>query len=318
MRKNHRKPVMALAIGTAAALTLSGCFFSGPQPLETSATAEMSAETSSSAEETSEEAAESTKASQGQPTLRDAMVMVNGTLYIWAYDTELTETPEGYEPAGTVTPRDEGRPEKDLEGLRLQKGAEVYVSDASASIYVNQDGSWSAFIPYDDVASAYEYSKDPWVYDASQNGGFLITFPDGSWQQKEIGDSGIYNFAGNGGTVSIIQMSQEAAEEIYPYIDTEEACQDLILNTGISGNFEILAFDAGLADSGVDPDASYYHVQVRYTDEAPDYGFEERYALYCGGRFWQVQILMKDGGDQGREKAAGILDSFTVPTCESQ
>ena len=325
MKKNWRNKAASrgLAIWTAAALCLSGCSLFGKQETaESSSAAKPPAETVVETEEEPASTSGSTAAeTSGRPALRDAMVMVGGTLYIWAYDVDGKETPQGYLLEGTVDTETDSRPEEDFEALGLKEGAEIYTSEDGngGTVFVLQDGQWAAFIPYSDVASAYEYSREPWTFDRTgQPDGFAVTFPDGSWRQVEGGDSGIHTFAGKEGMVFVVQMTGEEAEEVYPYIDTEEACEDLMLNTGISGNFEILHFEAGLADSGNDPDASYYHIQVRYTDEDADYGCEERYALYCGGYFWQVQILMKDGGEEGRKTAAQILASFAVPTCESQ
>ena len=325
MRQNWRKKAIGsvLAVCGMAVLGLSGCFFGERGEVEVSSGAETAAETSSEQPETTEAetVTETSLETAGQPALRDAMVMVGGTLYIWAYDAEFAETPQDYSLTGTVDAETDSRPQEDFEAMGIKEGAEIYTRSEGESntIFVKQDGVWSAFIPYSDVASAYEYSREPWTFDQTgQQNGFRITFPDGSWRQLEGGDSGISTFTGNGGMVMVIQMSGEEAEEVYPYIDTEEACEELILNTGISSNFEITDFQAGLADSANDPEASYYHIQVRYTDQDAEYGYEERYALYCGGHFWQVQILMKDGEEEGRGIAAEILSSFSVPTCESQ
>lgn len=323
MRQNWRKKAAGrvLAVFGAAVLGLGGCTLGGREEMEVSSPAESVADTSEEWTETAVAESSGSSEPSGQPALRDAMVMVGGTLYIWAYDAEFTEAPEDYSLAGTVDAETDSRPQEDFEAEGLKEGAEIYTrTDGEAdTIFVQQDGGWSAFIPYSDVASAYEDSKEPWTYDRTdQQAGFRITFPDGSWRQMEGGDSGINTFSGNGGMVTVIQMSGEEAQEVYPYIDTEEDCEELLLNTGISANFEIISFEAGLADSGNDPDASFYQIQVRYTDEDADYGYEERYALYCSGFFWQVQILTKDGGEEGRRMAAEILDSFSVPTCESQ
>lgn len=314
MRK-HLTWSFGLAV-SAAVLVLSGCGGKEPVSAEPVETVTESAVT----ETTGEPVESSSSEVPGQSALREAMVLVNGELYIWSYDLELSEAPEDYTLAGTVEETiDSGKPDKEFQARGLDKGAKVYIREGVGTALVDQNGSWSAFIPYGDVASAYEYSRDPWTYDASgKTGGFRLTLPDGSWTQEAGGDWSIDSFSGNGGTASVIYLPIEEAEEIYPYIDTEEECRDLILNTGAGGEFTILEFEAGLADSDTDPDASYYHFRASYDGEFSDYAYEERYALYCGGGFWQLQILMRSADEAAQEMAAGILDSFAVPTCESQ
>lgn len=259
---------------------------------------------------------------QGPPALRDARVMVEGKIYVWAYDVDFASAPQDYRLAGQVAGTPEaGELQRDFEAAGLTKGDSVYIREdgGAGTIFVETAGGWSAFIPYEDVANAYEYSKDPWNYNTSyREDGFEITFPDGSWQQEAQGDGSIDSFAGKGGRVDIIHMPADEAREIFPYIDTEEACRDLILNTGISGEFDLISFDAGLADSSQDPEASYYLAEILYTEKEADYHYEVRYALYCNGYYWQLQILMKDNGEEAAKKAASIADSFGVPTCKSQ
>ncbi len=259
---------------------------------------------------------------QGLSALRDAKVMVEGKIYVWAYDVDFTSAPEDYRLAGQVTGTPEDRElQRDFEAAGLTKGDSVYIREdgGAGTIFVETAGGWSAFIPYEDVANAYEYSKEPWSYNTSyREDGFEITFPDGSWQQEAQGDGNIDSFAGKGGRVDIIHMPADEAREIFPYIDTEEACRDLILNTGISGEFDLISFDAGLADSSQDPEASYYLAEILYTEKEADYHYEVRYALYCNGYYWQLQILMKENGKEAAKKAASIADSFGVPTCKSQ
>lgn len=259
---------------------------------------------------------------QGLSALRDAKVMVEGKIYVWAYDVDFTSAPEDYRLAGQVTGTPEDRElQRDFEAAGLTKGDSIYIREdgGAGTIFVETAGGWSAFIPYEDVANAYEYSKEPWSYNTSyREDGFEITFPDGSWQQEAQGDGNIDSFAGKGGRVDIIHMPADEAREIFPYIDTEEACRDLILNTGISGEFDLISFDAGLADSSQDPEASYYLAEILYTEKEADYHYEVRYALYCNGYYWQLQILMKENGKEAAKKAASIADSFGVPTCKSQ
>ncbi len=297
-------------------LLLSGC--QSRQPIETKESAESSAEITTKAEE---ETVQTETESSEKPAFRDAKVMAGGRIYVWVYDVDFSAAPQDYFQAGEVDSIAEGTmPEADWEAVGLKKGTAVYTREdgTSDTIFVESEGIWSAFIPYEDVASAYEYSKEPWVYQISQReDGFSVTLPDGSWQAEAQGDSGIDSFAGKGGRVDIIHMKKEDAQEIFPYIDTEEECRELILNTGVSGEFDLAGFEAGLADSDSDPEASYYFAEIVYTGEETDYRYELRYALYCGGYYWQVQVLMKDNTREEIEKAAGIVKSFTVPTCKS-
>lgn len=313
----NKKWAAVFCISMASAiLALSGC--QSREPIETKAPTETSTESTTKAEE---ETAQTETESSGKPALRDAKVMAGGKVYAWVYDVDFSVAPQDYSQAGEVVSIAEGTmPEADWEAVGLKKGDAVYTREdgKSDTIFVESEGIWSAFIPYEDVASAYEYSREPWVYRISQReDGFSVTLPDGSWQAEAQGDSGIDSFAGKGGRVDIIHMKKEDAQEIFPYIDTEEECRELILNTGVSGEFELAGFEAGLADSDTDPEASYYFAEIAYTGEETDYRYELRYALYCGGYYWQVQVLMKDNTKEEIEKAAEIVKSFTVPTCKS-
>lgn len=308
--------VLAAILGAAA---LSGC--QKREPLETKPGTESSVDASTEREIQTETDGGMKEGDQaGQPALRDAKVMTGGRIYAWVYDVDFEAAPKDYVLAGTVASIAEGTmPEADWEAVGLKEGDSVYIREdgISSTIFVESEGAWSAFIPYEDVASAYEYSKEPWVYQTLQKeGGFSITLPDGSWQEEAQGDFGIDSLAGKGGRVDIIHMEEEEAREVFPYIDSKEECRELILNTGVSSEFELAGFEAGLADSDTDPEASYYFAEIVYTEEA-DYKYELRYALYCGGHYWQVQVLMKENTRKAAEKAAGIVESFTVATCKS-
>lgn len=266
--------------------------------------------------------ASSDAGSRGTPVLRDARVMVEGKIYAWAYNTDFTSAPQDYRLAGEVAVvLEEGEPQADFEAVCLTEGDRVYIREngGAGTIFVETNSVWSAFIPYEEVRNAYEYSKESWSYDTSYSeDGFTITFPDGSWQPEALGDGQLDSFAGKGGRVDIVHLPEDEAREIYPYIDTEEDCRELILNTGISQEFDLINFEAGLADSDQDPEASYYMAEILYTDPQADYRYEARYALYCGGYYWQLHILMKEDGEEAAKKAASIADSFGVPTCKSQ
>ncbi len=309
--------VLAAALGTAV---LSGC--QKREPLETKPAAESSADAGTETgkqQETDEGMKETNQA--GQSSLRDAKVMTGGRIYAWVYDVDFEAAPKDYVLAGTVASIAEGTmPGADWEAVGLKEGDSVYIREdgTSSTIFIESEGAWSAFIPYEDVASAYEYSKEPWVYQTLQKeGGFSITLPDGSWQVEAQGDFGIDSLAGKGGRVDIIHMQEEEAREVFPYIDSEEECRELILNTGVGGEFELAGFEAGLADSDTDSEASYYFAEIAYTGEETDYKYELRYALYCDGHYWQVQVLMKENTREAAKKAAKIVESFAVPTCKS-
>lgn len=321
LKKKQTWTAVLTAAACAAAISLSGCQ-KERNPIETESAAESSAEESrgeTEAKDTKETLTETDAV--GEPARRNAKVMADGRVYAWVYDVDFSAAPKDYALAGTVVSVADGTmPETDWEAVGLKEGDAIYIREdgKSDTIFAESDGVWSAFIPYEDVASAYEYSKEPWVYQSSQlSDGFSLTLPDGSWQVEAQGDSGIDSLAGKGGRVDVIHMEQEEAQEIFPYIDSEEDCKELILNTGASSEFELAGFEAGLADSDTDPEASCYFAEIVYTGDETDYRYELRYALYCGGYYWQVQVLMKENTKEAVEKAAGIVKSFTVPTCKS-
>ncbi len=312
--------------GTAAAVLALAVWTGGcksqemKQPEAVETTGETTPPEVTTAPETTP--ASSDAGSQGTPVLRDARVMVEGRIYAWAYDTDFTSAPQDYRLAGEVAVAlEEGEPQANFEAVCLTEGDPIYIREngGAGTIFVETNGVWSAFIPYEEVRNAYEYSKESWIYDTSyREDGFTITFPDGSWQLEALGDGQLDSFAGKGGRVDIVHLPEDEAREIYPYIDTEEDCRELILNTGISQEFNLINFEAGLADSDQDPEASYYMAEILYTDPQADYRYEARYALYCGGYYWQLNILMKEDGEEAVKKAAYMADSFGVPTCKSQ